>query len=339
MKQIDDNLTFTSANEVMRYLDLAVRNEKKATHTVLKYINEVSARKLYIDLGYESLFKMLTERHKYSVNQAYDRIDAARVLKIDPTVIKKLESGSLNLTQLVKVGQCFKHEAKAGKPMDAERAEVLLAKLENKSIFETEKVLAKEVNFIPKAFQKLTPQSDESVRATMTFSAEQFAILQKAQNLISHSVPNKDLAEAIVYLAQAHIRMTEGKVATKKMTRQSHASTNKKSSAEVVNETIRPRKTLESRLFSKKRRRRKYLSVRTRRKLMTDANYECTFVNIVDGEKCKSSFCLQVDHVIPLARGGGDEITNLRVLCGFHNRSEAKRFHLFRPVGMKNPEH
>ena len=50
----------------------------------------------------------------------------------------------------------------------------------------------------------------------------------------------------------------------------------------------------------------------------------CAFVG-PEGRRCDSTRHLQVDHVIPFCRGGTHEPDNLRLLCGRHNRSEAKR--------------
>jgi 5-methylcytosine-specific restriction endonuclease McrA len=44
-----------------------------------------------------------------------------------------------------------------------------------------------------------------------------------------------------------------------------------------------------------------------------------------DGRRCTSTTALQVDHVRPVARGGGGTADNLRLLCAYHNRLEAVR--------------
>ena len=51
---------------------------------------------------------------------------------------------------------------------------------------------------------------------------------------------------------------------------------------------------------------------------------ECTFVGRT-GHKCGSTDALQIDHIIPVARGGAASTDNLRLLCGYHNRREAER--------------
>ncbi len=50
----------------------------------------------------------------------------------------------------------------------------------------------------------------------------------------------------------------------------------------------------------------------------------CTFEG-TDGRRCNSSWNLQIDHIVPFARGGDNSPGNLRLLCGKHNRLEAER--------------
>lgn len=52
---------------------------------------------------------------------------------------------------------------------------------------------------------------------------------------------------------------------------------------------------------------------------------KCQFVNPATHAKCGSRFQVQVDHIIPRALGGGDEMENLRLLCRTHNLLMAER--------------
>ncbi|HEU4364125.1 MAG TPA: HNH endonuclease signature motif containing protein, partial [Candidatus Krumholzibacteria bacterium] len=51
---------------------------------------------------------------------------------------------------------------------------------------------------------------------------------------------------------------------------------------------------------------------------------QCTFVG-PDGRRCDATWGLQIDHILPVAQGGGGEIGNLRLLCAQHNRLLAER--------------
>ncbi len=50
----------------------------------------------------------------------------------------------------------------------------------------------------------------------------------------------------------------------------------------------------------------------------------CTYVGS-NGRRCASTHHLQIDHVIPYARGGTNTFGNLRLLCERHNKLEAER--------------
>jgi hypothetical protein len=50
----------------------------------------------------------------------------------------------------------------------------------------------------------------------------------------------------------------------------------------------------------------------------------CTYVGS-NGERCAATHHLQIDHVIPYARGGTNTLGNLRLLCERHNKKEAER--------------
>jgi hypothetical protein len=51
---------------------------------------------------------------------------------------------------------------------------------------------------------------------------------------------------------------------------------------------------------------------------------QCTFV-AADGTRCQRRKGLEVDHITPFANNGPLELSNLRLLCGGHNRLMAER--------------
>ncbi|MGZ3806066.1 MAG: HNH endonuclease [Pseudobdellovibrionaceae bacterium] len=357
-----EELAKASNQKVIQGLEKLVPSERKVTHLVLLHINEAELRSLYLELGYPSLYKYLTHGLGYAENAAYDRIHAAQVLKKSPSLYSKLEEGSLNLSQLVKVEQSLKQEEKAGKALSPEGTEELLAKIENKTLFETKQILACELDQAPVLHQKIKPQKEGSVRLELTLNQEQYESLKKAQSLISHSVPNNNLSEAITYLAEAYIKKVEGSrkksESQKEKVRKSKAqetrvqesktqeTTGGNSDSQYVAEapnltqdfTEKPLSQTSSLKSSKTKiqtyktlkQKRKYLSIKTRREVFQKAQHCCEYLDPISGERCNSRFQLQIDHVTPLACGGTDEISNLRVLCGVCNRQEAQRWGLHR---------
>ena len=51
----------------------------------------------------------------------------------------------------------------------------------------------------------------------------------------------------------------------------------------------------------------------------------CTYVDRHTGRRCGSRFFLELDHIVPVARGGGAEPANLRLRCAAHHRYRHRR--------------
>ena len=64
--------------------------------------------------------------------------------------------------------------------------------------------------------------------------------------------------------------------------------------------------------------------LRTRDAVFARDRGRCTFVGS-DGKRCDETIRLHVDHIKPVARGGTNDIANLRLLCARHNQLQAER--------------
>ena len=51
----------------------------------------------------------------------------------------------------------------------------------------------------------------------------------------------------------------------------------------------------------------------------------CSYVDRASGRRCVSRHLLEIDHVVPYARGGSAEPNNLRLLCAAHHRHRHER--------------
>jgi 5-methylcytosine-specific restriction endonuclease McrA len=69
---------------------------------------------------------------------------------------------------------------------------------------------------------------------------------------------------------------------------------------------------------------RRTISASIRDQVFTRDSGRCTYVG-PNGQHCGSTHVLQIDHINPVARGGPNAISNLRLLCAQHNRLEAER--------------
>jgi 5-methylcytosine-specific restriction endonuclease McrA len=194
----------------------------------------------------------------------------------------------------------------------------------------------------------------------LTMSEEQFETLKQATEFLSHVAHENSWADVIAELASRFVKSKTGNRNTKSKSivesalDVKSASGLKSGAASGLESQLNS--TSEVRLKSKLKstscataakshkeseiktlartsemtkntqaKRRKYISVHTKRFLLNKANHCCEYVNPETKLRCGSSYQLQLDHVWPRAFGGGDDKQNLRVLCGNHNRFEARR--------------
>ncbi|HXH30365.1 MAG TPA: HNH endonuclease signature motif containing protein [Bacteriovoracaceae bacterium] len=75
----------------------ASKSEKAATITLLRFLSEVSSRKVFLDYGHSTLHKYVMIELGYSESEAWTRIGAMRLVTTVPGVEKKIESGDLSL--------------------------------------------------------------------------------------------------------------------------------------------------------------------------------------------------------------------------------------------------
>jgi 5-methylcytosine-specific restriction endonuclease McrA len=67
-----------------------------------------------------------------------------------------------------------------------------------------------------------------------------------------------------------------------------------------------------------------HIPAHVRRAVWKRAGGRCTFI-LPSGEACGSTHRLELDHIVPRARGGAPTADNLRIRCRGHNLEEARR--------------
>ncbi len=91
------NLKYISNDDLLFRTAKFVQTESKIMHLVLSHILEIMNRKLYADLGFDSMYTMMTKKYGYSEASAIRRIDAAKLLRLVPEVADRLKSGMLGI--------------------------------------------------------------------------------------------------------------------------------------------------------------------------------------------------------------------------------------------------
>lgn len=319
----DDDLIFET--------ERLIKTERKITHLILWHISEIEERKIYAQLGFESMYSYLTRALGYSESAAYRRLQSARLLKKVPEISSKLEAGSLNLTQLAEVQKNIQLKKDKIGEVSSDSTLDLLAKIENKNKFETQKTIAVELDLPIKDYEWVRPQKDDSLRIEMTLSAEQFEELEKAKSFLSHVCPDGSWAEVIFQLAQAYNRKKMGEA---------------KSLRETSRPTPQPPAVAQGNTAAAKRGVMKGVPAvgvrepvpsKTRRDVFRKAGYRCEFVSPQTRRRCSSKHLLEIDHIKPVALGGDNSESNLRLFCRTHNLLAAQEAGLrFNFGGPKN---
>jgi hypothetical protein len=305
-----ENVHQVRSDRLVDQLKSLVQTERKITARILSYINEIERRKLFLHLGHTSMFAFLTGELGYTKAAAQRRLDSARLLREMPEIKTPLESGELNLSQTSilahSIRQKLKEDPQIHITTDMKRE--LLDEVKGKDLELTQTTIAKRLNLRVIAFERKRIQQDESVRMELTFTKEQMATLNHAKNLLSHVHANPSMADLITLLAGDVIKRRDP--ALKKATK---SSTKIKDTGLEAGAAVQPTSSSATELKG-----RIPISAATRR-LVFQRDGRCRWVDPSSGRGCDSRFQLQIDHIVPVWRGGGNEPGNLQLLCRAHN--------------------
>ncbi len=313
-------ITTLSNHRLISCFEDSVRSERKITAQVLEYIAEIDRRRLYLEKGTTSLFDYLVRDFGYSPGAAMRRIDAARLLRELPETAEKFENGTLTLSQANQIQRASREFKKTKREsLSTESKRDLVLQLESKTQKQTEQLLAATLDLPKTPPQKQTYHRDQSVTLTVTFTPEQIKILEQVQNMVSHSVANRDWAETFTYLAKKE-------VARRTVVCKSRARKNCVDAATAVSATSATTAATAVKPNSAFTAAAKPKSVRPPipsgvRKTLLNEHARCEHKDS-RGRSCGSQRFLQLDHIRSWSRGGTHEPENLQVLCGAHNRQK-----------------
>src|SRR6478736_3891630 len=178
--------------------------------------------------------------------------------------------------------------------------------------------------------RELEPLSADRFGVHFTADAELRDLIERARALASHRLPNGDLASLMKLMAASFVQQEEkrrfgvgAKNETVLRTEPDAASLNQTVPDPVV-KSSRPNRVTPPGGATPSRNRTRYVSVDVRREIHERDGGRCVFVS-ASGRRCDARAFVQLDHVIPFARRGGNEAANLRLLCRAHNRFHARQ--------------
>jgi hypothetical protein len=308
-----------------------VSKERALLCVITCHVIEIYRRKKYLD-SHPTLFSYLQSILKYSHGTTQRRIDAAMLAIEIPYVLTLIQSGDLNLAQITAAQKAFRRSAKLKKqkPTTNFKREIL-SKIAGKSLQESEVLLHAELEIPPASKIKTTRQADGSVRVEATLTPEQWALLETAKELLSHSVPTGNFVELVHYMSErvvAHkrnsVRLQNPRPASKpKAVAKDDSSASRPPQPKIPHGISAPT----SKGFTQKyllRPARKAIPAGIRRAVFQRSRC-CEQKDRNTGQVCGSRWQLQLDHIQPVWAGGQNSIENLQVLCAQHNRSKYAR--------------
>jgi len=302
----------------------------------LRYLGELDRRKLYLELGFSSLFAYCTDFLGLSRSSTFRRTTATRLLLRFPILADYLADGRLGLTTLVELREVLCPERlgeildrAAGRTEDEVKVLVaalqprpappdLLRRLPERHTVEpvvvsagaaltdpvAEPIRAPEVPPRPplKA-PRIEPISEERHVLRMTVGREFVADLDKVRAALSHQIADRSLEKVI----HECIRRTLRECAR----RQTGAVGRRKSPAEPVIADAGAKPS-------------RHIPAAVRDAVWRRDEGRCAFIG-VDGHRCDATFQVQFHHVQPFAKGGRSTVSNDALRCSGHNAYHAEK--------------
>lgn len=337
------NLKHISNNDLNNSFKKIVQCERELLSQIILHIQEVYKRKLFLEMGYASMFAYMTEYLGYSSGSAQRRIDAARLASELPEVINMLETGQTDLSKCSMIQKTVRYKENVEQiKIATDLKKDLLLKIQNQTKHQAQVEIAKKLNVPIKIESKQQHQKDESVRLEVTFTKEQWQKISEMQALLSHSTDSSDFASLFTYLADKVIlsktelnsRDKPAKVNNKVVAASDFGTAtvaldiaksnfNHQIDHQVGHQTdshVEHRVVRQTdRQVVRQADRRKPIGLKVKKYLY--AKYKtCQFVDRKTKKQCCSKWHLTIEHLQPVWAGGSNDLQNLTVLCGAHNR-------------------
>ena len=265
--------------KIVEQLKVLVARERELNVEILRKLREVEDSLIFARLGYTSMHEFCVRELGYSDGAAARRVQAMRLVRVNPAVETKLASGEINLGTAAELQRTFASAEK--KNIELPREEMIAA-VAGLSSREAEKVIHKQAV----ASGLKDPEDDEFLEGIKQLFAH-----------YSHAHPGMNREKLLRVLVKEKVqslgRTRRGK--------------------EQNSENRRPNTALRREIFAR------------------DEN-QCTFMS-PGGRRCSATHFLELDHLVPVARGGLTKASNLRLRCRTHNQLTARNAGLFKRSG------
>ena len=343
-------------DQLIDSLRTLVAKSNRTEAEILRLIQEVEARRLYLDRAHATLFSFCTSELGYSGDAAYNRIEVARAGVRFPAMLDALAEGRVHLTGLRLLAPHLTHEnhaevlARAAKKSKREIAELIASLAPKPAVEDSIRKLPvahpaaaapvsapSPVPAIPAPPALVTPppsQLPPERRPVVTpppspLPPERRPVVAplaedafRVQFTVSRAVKDK-LREAQDLLAHQLPGGDLAKVVEKALDLLIASEKKRQFGAGV-----RPKKPVTSRSPrpASPRLASRHVPAAVRREVFERDGHRCTFVD-ERGHRCEATGGLELDHLDGFARVGVHEAQRISVRCGPHNQHAADKMY------------
>jgi hypothetical protein len=339
------NLRILKDKELLEQTKIVAQSEREVLTKMLHHLREIERRKLFSDLGYQSLFEYAVKELKYSEGQAGRRIQAMRLIKEIPEIEQKIESGSLNLINVSQVQSLFKEAKRASISVSKSDKISLLKKLENKSKLEGQKIIENMrpvLNLKPKvehimgiSLSEETKTKFAELRSLLGFKGSQMSFNELVEFMADHTIESLKIQKfgKKRVLSDGQLGKTQESVLNDGQLEKTLSDSQPlKIQKKVLNDSqlIKTQKKvlIDSQLMKTPPVESQSIS----RQIPRGIKFEVWKRDMGKCRKCGSASNLNYDHIEPVALGGVSTLENLRLLCFSCNQRRAIRTFGFRPI-------
>src|SRR5450432_4154391 len=340
--------------ELVAALSMLVRRENDALSDLLAHLAELDERRLYLDLGFTSLFAYCTEALGFCKSSAGRRVAVARVCKRYPEAFGRVARGELQLSVLSLLGP----------HLNAENAAELFEVCSRKSCEQVELLLAAHfpkpevrdaIRRLPTRSEARTPDGGcEVAAAPLAKPADPSNCKQIAREAgegqhaeagpIKPAIPAPRALEplsvdrfAVRFTADAEFRELLEEVRALASHREPGGDllSLMKRGLEAYRRELQKerfgvgRKPRRIRIKRTERaepaRRSRHVPTAVAREVYLRDGGSYTFCS-KDGRRCGARRFLELDHVTPWAAHGQTTVENLRLRCRAHNQHSARGY-------------
>jgi len=316
------------------------KQERHLLTTIIHYLKENNRRRLYSLYKHDSLESYLMFEFGCTDDQAWRRVDVIKLLEELPEIETKIHNGWHSLTNLNLAHALFKKEK--------EFAEEPFTKSEKLDILETiECMPTRKAKQILLKFSSVPHEMVKERRQNLSLDSlenndEIQAKLEKIRGLLAHSHPDLDQIGIINMLCDLGIEKwdpaNKGMAKNRNQDKTTVKNTGTKRADEVepedsdYNDSGYSQKDKPSDAASASAAPREFagevafgeVSTKISTIISKAKKYRLVWRNAHSQcENCGSSYALQIEHIVPKALGGTDELTNLKLLCRSCNQRTA----------------